>query len=86
LNGRIGFAREFIHGFNLWLNIMTDWQQRIEDEKSQLDVKVSKLKLFIYGKSFEGLDAIDKALLKDQCNTMVKYSNILADRIARFHT
>ena len=63
---------------------MTDWQTLVVVERRELNAKIGALRVFIYGPSFVGLDSTDKALLKDQYNTMVKYSNLLSERIERF--
>lgn len=59
-----------------------DWQQRVIDEKGQLDQRIRKLSLALGG-STEFID-IDQALLQDQLTVMREYSDILGRRIGRF--
>jgi hypothetical protein len=60
-------------------------QQRVVDEKSELDTKAKALSNFI-GTShiFETLDADEQELLKEQNDIMWQYSEILGKRIAAF--
>ena len=63
---------------------MKDWQQRIIDEKNELDEKTIKLERFINGNlSFDALTAQDQELLKAQLEIMKAYIAIL---IARMHS
>lgn len=60
-------------------------QQRVLDEKRELDEKLVKLRTFIDGSPvFSGLPVTDQSHLKSQLAVMEVYSCILADRIARF--
>lgn len=65
-------------------NTMTDYQQRVIDEKRELDLKLSKLVDFLSSKIFKDLPKEDKKLLKSQTAEMKKYSEILDKRIALF--
>lgn len=60
-------------------------QQRVLDEKNELDTKATALSKFI-GEStiFPTLDAAEQGRLKEQCELMWEYSEILAARIAAF--
>ena len=60
-------------------------QQRVVDEKTELDKKANALSGFI-GNSpiFETLDAAEQERLKQQNDVMWQYSEILAARIAAF--
>lgn len=60
-------------------------QQRVLDEKDELDTKATALSKFI-GEStiFPTLDAAEQGRLKEQCELMWEYSEILAARIAAF--
>jgi hypothetical protein len=60
------------------------FQQRVVDEKTELDSKLSKLKEFIASKAFVELDGVDKNLLEKQSFTMREYSIILGERIKLF--
>lgn len=60
-------------------------QQRVVDEKSELDEKLEKLASFIQENPiFEKLEEEDKDLLLLQQSSMAEYSVILSKRIARF--
>jgi hypothetical protein len=60
-------------------------QQRVVDEKTELDTKATALSKFI-GEStiFPALDAAEQERLKEQCELMWQYSEILGARIAAF--
>ncbi len=60
-------------------------QQRVVDEKSELDKKALALSDFI-GNSpiFDTLDTAEKERLREQNDVMRKYSKILGARIAAF--
>ena len=61
-------------------------QQRVVDEKAELDTKATALSKFI-GEStiFPALDAAEQDRLKEQCELMWQYSEILGARIAAFN-
>ena len=61
---------------------MIEFQQRVIDEKKELDIKLSKLIDFQGNIIFKGLTQEDKKLLKSQVTAMKKYSDILGKRIA----
>lgn len=63
---------------------MQPYQQRVVDEKAELDTKITALNNFIPTQNFTSLDSDNKTLLVTQLNTMREYSNILADRISLF--
>ncbi len=64
---------------------MQEHQQRVIDEKAELDSKLEKLNTFInVSDTFNHLDSEDQELLEDQANCMAEYSAILRARIARF--
>ncbi len=63
---------------------MQDFQQRVIDEKSELDNKIDKLATFVDSDKFETLSAKDRSLLYQQLNIMINYSAILGARIAGF--
>jgi len=61
-----------------------EFQQRVVDEKAQLDEKIKKLAYFLNGSVIETLESEDQTLLHEQFHVMEKYSDILRRRIARF--
>lgn len=63
---------------------MQPHQQRVSDEKAELDERIGKLGAFIHGDVFPTLPGADQLLLIEQHSAMIVYSEILAKRIARF--
>jgi hypothetical protein len=65
--------------------IRPEYQQRVLDEKAELDKKANKLSDFI-GMSplFESLDPAEQERLKVQNDIMWQYSEVLGARIAAF--
>lgn len=62
---------------------MNDFISRLSDEKSQLDEKISKLEAFINSAAFNGIDDVQRGLLKIQLNAMATYSQVLDERLWR---
>ena len=62
---------------------MEDWQQRVLDERRELDERLVKLLSFLVNKSF-GVSKADVDLLCDQRDIMIEYRDVLDARIARF--
>lgn len=63
---------------------MQPHQQRVLDEKSELDIKIHKLVQFLSTDLFMNLDEENSVLLQQQLNFMVKYSEVLSNRIKFF--
>ena len=63
---------------------MQPHEQRVVDEKVELDTRLEKLRAFFTTPIFQELDYHDQWLLKLQENVMSDYSEILETRIARF--
>ncbi|WP_337918720.1 crAss001_48 related protein [Vibrio cholerae] len=63
---------------------MEPHQQRVVEEKKELDSKIEKLNTFIDGQVFKKLDNEDKKLLIKQLHEMKAYSRTLGCRIRRF--
>ncbi len=59
-------------------------QQRVVDEKRELDDKLSKLSLFGTTPLFASLPADEQGRLNRQQSVMEEYSEILGERIAAF--
>lgn len=60
-------------------------QQRVVDEKAELDDNLAKLDAFIATSPvFRGLDAAEQHRLRQQSMAMTGYSHILGERIAAF--
>ncbi len=60
------------------------YQQRVIDEKAELDDKLSRLKPFFETPVFAGLPDDEKSRLSQQCHHMEQYSSILEQRISAF--
>jgi len=63
---------------------MQDFQQRVVDEKKELDEKVTKLRAFIHTEQFDSLDGNEKIRLWRQADAMGVYSSVLGERIEAF--
>jgi hypothetical protein len=63
---------------------MQPHQQRVVDEKSELDNKLEKLTAFFDGKIFPTLTTAEQRRLRTQASVMMRYSEILGERIAAF--
>lgn len=66
-------------------NELLPWQQRVVDEKCELDAKREKLEAFIPTREFGMLNKYDKELLLSQRSIMAAYSIVLSLRIARMN-
>ncbi len=64
---------------------MQEFQQRVIDEKTELDEKLTKLRRFFVTPIFAGLPQAEQDLLTRQQVVMTSYSNILEARIALFN-
>lgn len=62
------------------------YQQRVVDEKKELDEKLAKLDKFTRADNFESIvgDIDECNRLRDQADYMFRYSKILGERIASF--
>jgi hypothetical protein len=63
---------------------MQPHQQRVVDEKAELDSKLEKLRAFLPSPIFAKLDEDERKRLFTQANIMSDYSEILGERIAAF--
>jgi hypothetical protein len=59
-------------------------QQRVVDEKAELDERFEKLRAFIRTPTFNGVDGAEQDRLCQQVAVMGRLSDILGDRIAAF--
>lgn len=64
---------------------MEDYQQRVADEKKELDQKLKDLRAFMHGDVYASLPAVDQGLLMVQLVAMDNYSDALARRIELFN-
>lgn len=60
------------------------WQQRVIDERKELDQKRAALDAFVLSPAFEALAIPDRLLMRYQQHHMAQYSGVLGQRIARF--
>jgi hypothetical protein len=58
-----------------------DFKGRLAIEKDELDDKLGKLKAFMESDKFNGIDAVQQALLQIQAHAMLTYSQILFERM-----
>lgn len=65
---------------------MKEYQQRVVDEKTALEEKLVKLRVFLDSEAFLTLDNEDRFLLSRQEEAMSAYLDILVARIKRFFT
>jgi len=63
---------------------MQEYQQRVLDEKVELDDKLGRLQKFLDSSTFKTVDPAEQERLKNQAAAMKQYSDILADRLAHF--
>jgi hypothetical protein len=63
---------------------MQPHQQRVVDEKTELDERLMKLIAFFDNPIFAGLPADEQDRLKRQKEHMAGYSDVLGERIADF--
>ena len=63
---------------------MQDYQQRVVDEKTALDEKISKLRVFIDSEIHQNLPEKERIRLGRQLFHMRRYSEILGERIDAF--
>lgn len=59
-------------------------QQRVVDEKSELDEKIGKLVPFLTSKIYAGLPSDEQERLGRQLGLMQQYSSVLNERISAF--
>ena len=63
---------------------MEEFQQRMIDEKKELDIKIVSLKDFIDTDKFINLYIVERRRLTYQLRIMRAYSGVLDDRIKAF--
>jgi hypothetical protein len=64
--------------------IMQDFQQRVVDEKTALDEKLSKLDAFILTDRFNKLPNAEQDRMQRQQKAMTDYSTVLSERVSAF--
>lgn len=63
---------------------MLPHQQRVIDEKAELDAKIEKLNTFISSEMIKKVEEQEQFRLGAQSVAMQRYSEILGERIANF--
>ena len=64
---------------------MEPWQERVVEEKIELGKKASALSVFIgLNKDFDNIDREEQERLREQCEVMWEYYEILESRINAF--
>ena len=63
---------------------MEEYQQRVLDEKKELDSKIDKLGEFIGSDEFTPVPTAEQVRMKQQRTIMKQYSDVLAARIQNF--
>lgn len=63
---------------------MEPYQQRVVEEKRQLDERLTNLKTFFGTALFSSLDGVAAGHLTRQAAAMQTYSDVLGERIAAF--
>lgn len=66
------------------MTIYLPYQQRVFNEKVELDEKRTKLRAFMDTDIYNNLPDIDRRLLLEQASNMTDYSRTLGLRIERF--
>ena len=64
---------------------MQEYQQRVVNEKSELDHKLYLLIMFLKGETFKALPSEEQERMQRQFVVMKEYSNILGERAAAFN-
>jgi len=63
---------------------MKPHEERVVEEKKDLDGKIARLKTFVGSETFATLDEDEQDRLEEQLVVMHDYSRILGERIAAF--
>lgn len=63
---------------------LSSYQQRVVDERSQLEDKIEKLGAFMRSPIFSNLSADEQRLMSEQYEVMTRYGLVLTKRLARW--
>ncbi|MCK5600621.1 hypothetical protein KAR91_02060 [Candidatus Pacearchaeota archaeon] len=63
---------------------MSNYQDRVVEEKTSLDEKIKKLASFAKTEPYEALTGFERVKLRQQLDIMLQYSNVLNERIISF--
>jgi len=64
--------------------LLKPYQQRVVEEKKELDAKIERIAAFLDSEEFNNVEADEQHLIVQQEFVMVIYSNVLSQRIAAF--
>lgn len=62
---------------------MSNFKTRLIEEQAQLEEKLNKLDNFILSENFNGVDEVQKSLLRVQATAMNAYNQCLKERLER---
>jgi hypothetical protein len=63
--------------------MISDFKERLQEEQSDLQEKITKLNRFIGTESFDKIDDVQQALLRTQLQVMLTYQTCLDERLYR---
>ena len=64
---------------------MTDFKERLQEEKAQLEERLNKLDTFLQSEKVKEIDDVQKALLQVQATAMNTYLQCLLERLERLN-
>lgn len=67
------------------MSALEPYQQRVVDEKNELDKKLKALNAMLKTPIFEKLNILEKKLLEEQAELMTRYSAVLKQRISMWN-
>jgi len=67
--------------FEMMFDCVDTWNDRLINERDELEVKVNKLRTFVNSKTFDHVSEKQKGLLREQLHHMQCYLDILNDRL-----
>ena len=65
---------------------MSNWIERLQEEKSELEVRIKSLYEFMASSAYQELDSIEKYLVQEQSCIMENYLSLIRDRVGRTKT
>ena len=65
---------------------MSNWIEKLQEEKSELEVRIKSLYEFMASSAYQKLDSIEKFLVQEQSCIMENYLSLIRDRMGRTKT
>tara|TARA_R110000744_G_scaffold115921_1_gene216769 strand:- start:148 stop:807 length:660 start_codon:yes stop_codon:yes gene_type:complete len=65
---------------------MSNWIERLKEEKSELEVRINSLYEFMRSSAYQELDLTEKYLVGEQSSIMENYLSLIHDRMGRTKT